>query len=114
MKTRINLTLSDENIMALDRLSMLTGKSKSSMVDELLDTAKPILEVSAELVRKSQHLRRLSDETLRNDIDSSLKAAEKAQTELHNVIVEIDKKINRKLAQINRRKTPVSNTGVQK
>jgi hypothetical protein len=114
MKQRINLTLSLDVLHTVTELSGLTGKTKSDIIDELMQQTLPILKVSTEIIRKSKHLDYLGKQNLRQDSSIALEQAEMMQSKLHNVLYDLDVKINRKLRQTMKKASPVSNTGVAK
>jgi len=114
MKSRVNLTISDSNLIALTNLSELLGKSKSSLVDDLITQTIPVLQITAEVIRKAKHLDNIGRMTLSQDLETGQKTAERAASQASQIIYDLDTKINRALGQINRKKTPSSNTGVKK
>lgn len=114
MKQRINLTLSLDVLHLVTEISILTGKSKSDIIDELMQQALPVLKVSAEIIRKAKHLDYLGKQTLRQDSTVALEHAEIMQAKLSNVLYDLDIKINRNLRQTMKKNSPVSNTGVAK
>ena len=114
MKQRINLTLSLDVLHQVTEVSELTGKSKSDIIDELMQQPLPVLKVTAEIIRKAKHLDYLGKQNLRQDSAIALEQAEIMQSKLSNVLYDLDVKINRKLKQSMKKNSPVSNTGVAK
>lgn len=114
MKTRINLTLSETNIEALEQLAVLTKKSKSAVIDEMLTESQPVFTSLIEVLRKARHLDELAKSALRGETIQGEKNAQKLIAKANQMVLDLDSKISAKIVQLNGKKPPVSNTGVRK
>lgn len=114
MKERINLTISTDTLAVLHELSNISGKSKSEIIDDLLEQTIPILRATTEIIRKSQHLDLLAKQTLKQSSTDALEYAQNMQKELSGKLYALDTAINRNIRKLNKPKAPASNTGVAK
>lgn len=114
MKTRVNLTLSDNNLEILENLSLLTKKSKSAIIDELLTESEPVFRSLSEILRKAQHLQELAKFTIKAETLQTEKNAQKLVNQANKMMRDLDDKISAEIVRLNRKKPPVSNTGVRK
>lgn len=68
---RLTITLSPPLDAAIRRLSELTGQSKSSLIVELLDQAKPVLERMAEVIAVAQTATQEAKERMAANLDAA-------------------------------------------
>lgn len=114
MKARINLTISETNLETLDEISALTKRSKSALIDELLTDSQPVFQSLVQLLKKAKHLDELARATIKGETTQGEKQAQKLINQANRMLTDLDTKISAQIVQLNRKKPPVSNTGVRK
>jgi hypothetical protein len=112
-KERINLTLSLDTIQAITDLAEVTGRSKSALLDEMVQSSIPTLKASTAILRKAQYLRHQATQIIAHDFDQARQNAESIEKTLRAQIYDIDKKINRNSGKKLRLITPITNRGVK-
>ena len=114
MKTRIALTVSQTNLDAIQELSELLGKSKSSVIDELLTESNVVFITLATILKKAKHLDQLAKNQIKEETKRTEKDMQKMVDSANHILLDMDAKISAQIIKINRKKAPVSNTGVRK
>jgi hypothetical protein len=114
LKTRVNLTLTETNLETIEQVAILTKTSKSKLIDELLTDSQPVFLSLIELLKKAKHLDQLARDTIKGETTQAEKQAQKLITQANRMMTDLDSKISAQIVQLNRKKTPASNTGVRK
>lgn len=114
MKTRIALTVGQANLDAIQELSDLMGKSKSAIIDELLTESNVVFITLATILKKAKHLDQLAKNQIKEETKRTEKDMQKMVDSANHVLFDMDAKITAQILKMNRKKPPVSNTGVRK
>jgi len=112
-KQRICLTLSENVIETITELAHATGRSKSALLDDMVQSAIPTLQATTAILRKAQHLKIQAHQIIAQDFNEAIADARQLQLSLEAQVLKIDTKINRKLGPKRATVTPITNRGVK-
>lgn len=87
---RLSVTLRPELSAILDRLSKLTGNSKSAMVAELLDTAIPVFQRMSQVLEAAESLKAQAGESFDHLSAGMARAQARMESQLDLVLDDMD------------------------